>query len=590
MGSTWWSADFETTSQKNLTEDGYVRVWLWSLVGVECGEEYWGTDIKSFMKTLKQLKTRVVHFHNLKFDGKFIVDYFLRNGFVYGKDFEVIIDGLGSWYEIKWYYKSDKHVIKIHDSLKKFPGTSVENLGKWIGLCKKEKPFFDRYFPLDYQPTQDEIDYCLTDSRVVAKALLSSWEQGFKGITLATDCFKFGKKLCLGGRFYRNVFPLLDPDVTDFCRNAYRGGISYLKPEYADKEINNVLVFDVNSLYPWVMHDCPLPYGYGIYTDEEPKDDLYFVSFDCEFIVKSDGFPFLQLKNTPRYMNNEFITHSDGVEHLTLTSVDYKNFKQEYHVYNECNHKYLKFQSQVGLLAPHVDYWMTRKKEYEKQGLPFMRYIAKTMMNGFYGKTALRTTRENVIPHMDEETNHVSYADKVSSEIDAVYVPYGAFVTAWARDKLINSAKQVWEQFVYCDTDSIHVIDNGQPIPLDIHQTDLGKWKNETLDGAFEYAKYIKQKTYCHARPGFDKDGNPIKEVVEIKCAGLNNDARSGIKIEDFKFGLCLKEVNLKMKTVTGGCILERCDWMLEDDRPETTIGNLERLLDGKDGTTKTVL
>ena len=92
MGSTWWSADFETTSQKNLAEDGYVRVWLWSLVGVECGEEYWGTDIKSFMKTLKQLKTRVVHFHNLKFDSKFIVDYFLSNGFVYGKDVEVIID------------------------------------------------------------------------------------------------------------------------------------------------------------------------------------------------------------------------------------------------------------------------------------------------------------------------------------------------------------------------------------------------------------------------------------------------------------------------------------------------------------------
>ena len=44
------------------------------------------------------------------------------------------------------------------------------------------------------------------------------------------------------------------------------------------------------------------------------------------------------------------------------------------------------------------------------------------------------------------------------------------------------------------------------------------------------------------------------------------------------------------MKTVTGGCILERCDWMLEDDRPETTIENLERLLDGKDETTKTVL
>lgn len=585
MGSTWWVADFETTSQKNLEIDGHVRVWLWSLVGVEMGEEYYGFDIVSFLKTCKKLKTKVVHFHNLKFDGKFLVDYFLRKGYVHGKEFEVIIDGLGSWYQIKWFYKSDKHCIKFRDSLKKFPGTSVEDLGRLVGLNKKEKPFFDRYFPEGYQPTDEEIEYCLTDSRVVAKALLSSFEQGFKGMTLATDCFKFGREHCLGhGNLYRNVFPILDPAVDEFCRGAYRGGISYLKPEYTDKEIQNVLVFDVNSLYPWVMHDCPLPYGYGLFVDVQPSDDeLYFVSFDCEFLIKTDGFPFIQMKNTPRYMNNEFITMSEGVEHLTLTSVDYKNFKKQYHVFNESNHRYLKFESKVGLLAPHVDYWMAKKKEYEAQGLMFMRYIAKTMMNGFYGKTAMRTTRENVVPRFDEEKDCVSYLDREISEVESVYLPYGAFVTAWARDKLINSAKKVWDKFVYCDTDSIHVIDDGKKIPLDIHPTDLGKWKNETAkDGAYEYARYIKQKTYCHARPSIDKDGNPYKEVVEIRCAGLNNNARSGIRIEDFKFGLKMEGVNKKMKTVSGGCILESCDWMLEDDRRETTIKNLEMIIDDK--------
>lgn len=580
--STWWVADFETTSQKNLDKDGCVRVWLWSLVGVEHGEEYYGTDIWEFLKTIKSIKTKIVYFHNLKFDGKFIVDYFLRHNFVYGRDFEVIIDGLGSWYEIKWYYHG-KHAIKIRDSAKKFPATSVKDLGKLVGMEKMEKPFFDRYFPIDYKPTEEEIEYCLTDSRVVAKALLSSFEQGFTGITLATDCFKFGKEKCLGGRFYRDIFPLLDPYVTEFCRNAYRGGISYLKPEYTDIEINNVLVFDVNSLYPWVMHDCPLPYGYGRFTDTEP-DGLYFVSFDCEFLVKEDGFPFIQMKNTPRYMENEFITMSEGVEHLTLTSVDYKNFKKQYHVFNESNHKYLAFDSKVGLLAPHVDYWMKEKKRYEEEGLPFMRYIAKTMMNGFYGKTAMRTTRENAVPVLDKDTNRVSYTEKVKSEIEPIYVPYGAFVTAWARDKLINSAKKVWDRFVYCDTDSIHVIDNGKKVPLEVHKTDLGKWKNETeKDGAYQYARYIKQKTYCHARDGFDKDGKPIKAVVEIRCAGLNKESRTGIKIEDFKFGLVLKNANKKMKTVTGGCLLVDTDWVLEDDRRETTIKNTEELLNDKD-------
>lgn len=72
--SKWWCADFETTSLKNLEQDGRVRVWLWSLVGVEEDEHYYGTDIESFLKQVKKLHCQRVFFHNLKFDGKFIVD------------------------------------------------------------------------------------------------------------------------------------------------------------------------------------------------------------------------------------------------------------------------------------------------------------------------------------------------------------------------------------------------------------------------------------------------------------------------------------------------------------------------------------
>jgi len=488
----------------------------------------------------------------------------MRCGLEYGNQYEVIIDGLGSWYEIKWKYKKE-HSIKFWDSLKKFPNTTVKQLGKFIGLPKLDAPYFDRYYPEDYQPTQQEIDYCIRDSEVVAKAIQYELEQGFTSMTLATDCFKFGKEHCLNGRFYRDFMPLLAESTDTFCRKAYKGGISYLNPEYEDEEISDVKVFDVNSLYPWVMHDCPLPYGYGIYTDDKPIDDnLYFVHFKASFYVKQNGFPFLQIKNTPSYMNNQFIEYSNGVEDLYMTSVDYKNFKKNYKVLDEFDHEYISFKSQVGLLSPHVDYWMQRKKMYEQQGLPFMRYIAKTMMNGFYGKTALRTNRQNVIPSFDAETNQVSYLNKVTTTIDPIYVPYGAFVTAWARDKLINSALKVWKDFIYCDTDSIHCFESDN-IPLDIHPTDLGKWKDETANGAYEYARYIKQKTYCHARPGI-KDGKPFKEVVEIRAAGLSVNSRTGIPFEDFKYGLRIENANLKQKTVPGGAILMPTDWVMDRD------------------------
>lgn len=72
--SKWWSADFETTSLNNLQTDGRVRVWLWSLVAVGGNDKFYGTDIESFLQQIKKLKPKKVFFHNLKFDGKFIVD------------------------------------------------------------------------------------------------------------------------------------------------------------------------------------------------------------------------------------------------------------------------------------------------------------------------------------------------------------------------------------------------------------------------------------------------------------------------------------------------------------------------------------
>lgn len=50
---------------------------------------------------------------------------------------------------------------------------------------------------------------------------------------------------------------------------------------------------------------------------------LYVVNFDCEFAVKNNKFPFIQIKNNPRYKENQFLRYSDGIENITLTCVDY---------------------------------------------------------------------------------------------------------------------------------------------------------------------------------------------------------------------------------------------------------------------------
>ena len=249
-----------------------------------------------------------------------------------------------------------------------------------------------------------------------------------------------------------------------------------------------------------------------------------------------------------------------------------------------------------GIDSFHIDIMDGRYVPNFAMSLNDMRYIAKTMMNGFYGKTALRTTRQNVLPIFNEESNTVCYSNRVNSEIEPVYIPYGTFVTAWARHKLIDSAMKVWDDFVYCDTDSIHCFEKSS-YPFPTHPTELGYLKDETANGAYEYARYIKQKTYCHARPdplrGFMSsvmtdygDYKPFKEVVEIRAAGLNTDSRSGIKIEEFKYGLEIKNANFKMRTVPGGAVLYPSDWKLEKldvNVFEDYIKSLEKTYEQKD-------
>lgn len=76
--STVYAADFETTGENNLRIDGRVRVWLWSLVNVPNPDEYYtGTTIESFLEQIQKLRITKIFFHNLRFDGSFIIWHLL---------------------------------------------------------------------------------------------------------------------------------------------------------------------------------------------------------------------------------------------------------------------------------------------------------------------------------------------------------------------------------------------------------------------------------------------------------------------------------------------------------------------------------
>ena len=548
-----WSADFETTTEANLKRDGYVRVWLWSFVRCDLTLKLHGNDMFSFLDTVKRSEAKRVFFYNLRFDGSFIVDWLLRQGYEYGRHFDTVIDGMNIWYSIRIYWSEDHKIYtEFYDGLKKFPGMSLNDVAELYDIPKKtmegtEKlENFAMYRPEDYQPTKEEIEYCIHDSEIQAVAIASEMQNNHVGMTLSSDAFKDVRgKLC---KFmdpknayplaWRKLLPVISPEDDAWMRPAYKGGWVYVNPEHEGKELHDVTVLDVNSLYPSVMYNALLPVGHPYRSAvKPPRGTLYIIQVDCIWSLKRGKLPTLQIKGDPMYDPTEYLEHDEGVTELIMTSYDWELFIEHYDVTMFSVPKYVCFRGRVGILRPYIDHWMDVKKKAAHGSSE--RFISKRYLNSPYGKAkaskmGMRQDRINKIPELTDEGD--IHFINTEDTTEGVYLPYACFVTAAARCITIHAAQKCYDEkimvdgeecgrFVYADTDSIHIIGD-PPKDLWVDQKELGAWKNE---GRFPIAKYLRPKTYIHCNSDYTvyteelehKDGS-ITIVPEcLKCAGM---------------------------------------------------------------------
>src|SRR5690606_2981227 len=102
--------DFETTTEKDD-----CRVWAYGYMEIGNKTNYKiGNSMEEFMAWVKISKSDI-YFHNLKFDGSFIVNYLLKNGYEWthkdkrenhgeAKAFSTMISNMGQWYMIDIWY------------------------------------------------------------------------------------------------------------------------------------------------------------------------------------------------------------------------------------------------------------------------------------------------------------------------------------------------------------------------------------------------------------------------------------------------------------------------------------------------------
>lgn len=546
-------ADFETTTDKND-----VRVWAVCAVDIESSETVFiDNNINSFMEWLSNRNT-VCYFHNLKFDGEFILHYLLTNGYKYSdtreaRTFETLITDDGIFYSITVYFKRENKKYKkvtFYDSLKKLP-FKVSVISKAFELeDEKLEIDYEAPRPVGHILTDEEKHYIVNDCRIVAQALKIQMVQGLTKMTNASDAMN-GYKSIISKQQFEKLFPVLPVELDADLRRAYKGGYVYLKPEHRGREGLQGVTLDVNSLYPSVMYYSLLPFGYPMYFEGEPVQDenypLFIVRLACEFELKKGYLPTIQLKNNRAFVETEYLSDSNGeIVEMTLTNVDLAIFLEHYNVYNleyQCG---WKFKGAHGLFNDYIDHWMHIKETTTGA----LRQLAKLMLNSLYGKFATNPKARKKIPVLDNE-GVVRYMLDDPELRDPVYTTMGAFITAYAREKTIRSAQSVYGRFIYADTDSLHLIGKEPPESLEIHPTKLGAWKNE---GVFINSKFLRAKTYMETT----EDGH-----TKVTCAGMPDNVKEAVTYENFTAGATFGG-KLMPRRYKGGIVLEKTTFTIK--------------------------
>lgn len=568
-------ADFETTTGENFNIEKEVRVWAFSCIEIGNYDNYvCGNNIDDFMSYISSgWNNHTCYFHNLKFDGEFILYWLGRNGYkevldrkdMTEKTYTTLISDTGIFYSIEvCFRRKGRNASKVTfvDSLKLLNFT-VDKIGKDFGLkvlkIEKEEEFYNRFREKNHILTEEEKAYIRNDVEVVARAIEKLYEQGMNKMTVASNALKIYKQM-LDKRDWNINFPVLDYETDKQIRKAYKGGWTYLAPRYRNKKIKDGIVLDVNSLYPSRMHDCKLPIGQPLpFTGKYKKDnlyDLYVQKIKCQFKLKKGYLPTIQIKNDfRRFRENEYLEESLDMNgrpvevELTLSNVDLSLFFDHYEVFNIEYLGGFKFKSSSTLFTDYVDYWINVKIESQKSGNKAMRAIAKLMLNSLYGKFALNPEVKSKHVVYDEKEDRIHYTtDKVATIREAIYIPVGCFITAYAREKTIRSAQKVYDRFMYADTDSLHLEELELPKELEIDPYKLGAWKNEFT---FDEAKYLRQK--CYMEHGHEED-EPM--YWKITVAGMPNKLYKQVNIDNFKYNQ-VYDGKLQHKRVRGGVLLE---------------------------------
>lgn len=547
-----WFADFET--DKYNDEAG---VYLGYIERLDNGDGNFFISIDGMIDYLVSYKTKETHtiyFHNLSYDGEFIIWWLINNGFKpqyknvsKSMEFRERTDFLGKRGEIYMNYKGCK--ILFLCSYKIWP-QKAEKIGESLGFekLKIEHNIGRHYKDLNEVP-QEVIDYVKRDVQIIKRKYIEySKNYDIKKTASASSWNNFTK--WYDKNYSKKQFLIkysMSKDVFDYLQPAYFGGLTIINDAYRFKDIKaDVSYYDINSSYPSTFTDNLMPYGLPM--DNKPTGDYVEMveAVICD-IVKKDKRMCSHLHNWNKFgkSRDHYIDSYSGTMRVIYCREEWDEILKTYQFeILTIKSIYFKASRELGKYIEQLYHLKENAKNKLEKG------DHKLILNSFYGKWGqnyLHSRKDLYLANEGEyrKYHYGDYVYRISVEEgkEIKYLPIAIFVTSYARVKLLKVVRANLDTWLYGDTDSMIILGkkcNG----IKEHETKLGYWKKEAEGKRFKVLK-----TKCYIMELLD---GTIKRTI----AGVTEQGKQLINFDNFELGSVIPNGNRKKKKIKGGYIL----------------------------------
>lgn len=537
---------YKQHSQKWVKQHFEVRAYAFMISDGESFALF--QNAEDFITCLCMMNVKYVFWYNARFDFAIFDYYFLSNDWhdvtteiskderyrkLPSKTYQSLNGEFGQRYAMRiWFeYINRRSQRKVHnfrmiDICNIFGGGLKKNLEDWKIVDKNGNDV--RKLEMDYVNadlnSEDDIKYMINDTKGLA-LLAEKINKTIKDITGYSlydgDYMTAGglaKKSMLKFMFkhsnqenidlFKLSFPITIEEDKDFRQyNLYLGGKCFVNPYKAGVVQRNIYKYDVNSMYPDKMRNMVYPFGTPTKITnlkDTKKNKVYILCIKNLFgVLKRNMIPIWQDALSGDYVD---IIREPEKRYIWLEEIE--EYSKWYHIEYDLEYA-LEYDTRIPLgIIEYIDTFYKIKCEEKgavKQG-------AKLLLNSAYGKIAQKIERELCTYELDEETGavHLVKHGKEVDEKSMLSVVVGSRITALSRVHLMTYIREtskgnVKENFIYCDTDSVHTL-------CEYDNCDDKKLGMLKCEGVYKYALYLAPKSYLMY------DG----EHYEVHCKGVN--------------------------------------------------------------------